>query len=68
MLGSPLRVDLLLYHRPGWLSGCYLVCVPMNNFPHPLFKSKDHRDPQGVWGELLSSVNLGLSKCSTSTT
>ena len=44
-----LRVELLLYHRLCWLSRGYRVCVPMHNLPLTVFRSKDHRRPQGVW-------------------
>src|SRR3712207_32595 len=33
----------------------------MNDLPHAIFRSKDHRSPQSDWGELLTSANLGLS-------
>jgi hypothetical protein len=60
VLGSSLRVDLFLYHRFRWLSCGYRVCVTMHNLPDTVFRSKDHRNPQSEWGDLLPSVNLSL--------
>jgi hypothetical protein len=53
-------VDLFPYHRFGWLSRGYRVCVPMDDLPHAVFGPKDHRSPQSVRGEFLSCANLGL--------
>jgi len=55
-----LRVELLLDHRLGWLSRGYRVCVPMHHLLGTVFRSKDHRRPQGVWGDLLPPAYLGL--------
>jgi hypothetical protein len=51
-------VDLFLYHRFGWPSRDYRVCVSGHNLPGAVFRSKDHRDPQSVWGDILPSANL----------
>jgi len=32
----------------------------MHNLPHTVFRSKDHRNPQSGWGDILSSANLDL--------
>jgi hypothetical protein len=32
----------------------------MHNLPSAVFRSKDHRNPQSVWGDVLSPANLGL--------
>ena len=55
-----LRVALLLYYRVGWLSRGYLVRVSMHNLPDTVFRSRDHRNPQSVWGDFLPITNLGL--------
>jgi hypothetical protein len=43
-----------------WLGRTYLVRVPMHYLPGILFRSKDHRDPQIVWGDILPSAKLAL--------
>src|SRR5829696_8319938 len=55
-----LRVDLLLQYRLYWLIRGYGVCVPMHNLPLTVFRSKDHRNPQSAWSDILSSAKLGL--------
>ena len=55
-----LRVDLLLDHRLCWLRGGYGVCVPMHNLPLTVFRSKDHRSPHSVRGDVLPGADLGL--------
>jgi hypothetical protein len=32
----------------------------MHNLPDPVFRSKDHRNPQSAWSDILSSAKLGL--------
>ena len=34
--------------------------MPVHDLPGPVFRSKDHRSPQSVWGDILPSTNLGL--------
>ncbi len=47
---------LFLYHRIDWPGGGYRVCMPMQNLPGALFRSKDHRNPQSEWDDILSSA------------
>src|SRR5215204_4811114 len=60
LLGSWLRVDLLLQYRFDWPSRGYRVCMPMNNLPGALFGAEDRRNPQSKQGDILSPANLGL--------
>src|SRR5215208_3254002 len=55
-----LRVDLPLDHRLGWLRGGYGVRVSVHHLPGAILRSKDHRGPKRVWGDLLSFAYLGL--------
>jgi hypothetical protein len=55
-----LRVDLLLYHRLGRLSGSYGVRVSMHDLPPTVLRTEDHRGPHGVWGDVLPFAYLGL--------
>ena len=55
-----LRVGLLLYHRFRWLSGDYGVCVPMHHLPLTVLGSKDHRNPQVDWSNVLPCAHFGL--------
>src|SRR5918997_2881646 len=59
-LGSLLRVGLLLYHRLGWLRGCYRIRVPMHDLPGAVIGPEDHRYPQGDRGDICPSAYLGL--------
>src|SRR5918993_4849918 len=60
ILGSPLRIDLILYHRFCWLSRGYRVCVPMHYLPGTIFRSQDSRNPHGNRGNIFPSPNLRL--------
>src|SRR5918997_6424141 len=55
-----LMVGLLLDDRLCWLRSGYRVCTPMHYLPSALFRSKDRRNPQSEWGDILPSANLGL--------
>src|SRR5947209_14593056 len=61
--GSPtfaLRIGLLLDHRLCRSTGSYRVCVPVQDLSIALFGSKDHRNLQSDWGDILTSADLGL--------
>ena len=55
-----LGVGLLPYHRLGLLRSGNGIRVPMHYLPLTPFKSKDHRDSQGAWSDILTSVDLDL--------
>src|ERR687886_1121020 len=52
---------LRLHYRFYWLGGAYRVCVPMHYLPGTLFGSKDHRNPQIEWLDILPSACLCLA-------
>src|SRR6266702_223153 len=51
---------LLLKDRFRRLSRGDRVGVAMHHLPGAVFRSKDRRHPQSVWGDILPSANLGL--------
>ena len=60
-MGRVKTVALVLYHRFGWRSGGYGVCVSMHYLPPTaFFRTEDHRRAHSVWGYVLPITNLGL--------
>jgi hypothetical protein len=57
-MGRAKAVTLFLYHRLGWASSGYRVCMPMHHLPGAILGSKGHRDPQSAGGDNLSSADL----------
>ncbi len=59
--GRVKTVALVLYHRFGWLSRGYGVCVSMHYLPPTVsFRSEDHLTAHSVWGYVLPPTHLGL--------
>src|SRR5215216_3806997 len=61
VLGSSLRVDLLLHYRFDWLSPGHRLCVTMHHLPGALLGSKDHRNPKSERQYILPSACLCLA-------
>ena len=53
--------DLLLQYRFDWLVRGYRVCMPMHDLPSTVFGSKDQRNPQIEWLDILPSAYLCLA-------
>jgi hypothetical protein len=53
-----LAVALFLYHRFDWPSRGYRVCVAMHDLPGAILGSKDRRNPQREWDDILPSAKL----------
>jgi hypothetical protein len=61
LLGSSLRVDLLLDHRLCWPSGGYGVRVSVHYLLGALFRPKDARNPHAKRSDIFPSTNLCLA-------